>query len=47
MDVDTAFLYSDLKDEMCMEVPYRIVNAETMMCKLDKVIYGLKQAVSA
>ncbi|KAE9296708.1 hypothetical protein PR003_g23685 [Phytophthora rubi] len=30
-----------------MEVPYGITNAENMMRKLDKAIYGLKQAASA
>jgi len=30
-----------------MEVPYGITNADNMMCKLDKAIYGLKQSASA
>ncbi|CAI5723456.1 unnamed protein product [Peronospora farinosa] len=47
MDADTAFLNSDLKEEVYMEVPNGIKNAEKMMCKLDKAIYGLKQAASA
>uniref|UniRef100_A0AAV1VI21 Reverse transcriptase Ty1/copia-type domain-containing protein n=1 Tax=Peronospora matthiolae TaxID=2874970 RepID=A0AAV1VI21_9STRA len=47
LDVDTAFLNSDLKEEVYMEVPNGIANAEKMMCKLDKAIYGLKQAASA
>ncbi|KAE8963868.1 hypothetical protein PF011_g28877 [Phytophthora fragariae] len=47
MDADTAFLNSDLKEQVFMEVPYGITNAENMMCKLDKAIYGLKQAASA
>lgn len=47
LDVDTAFLSSDLKEEVYMEVPHGLVNAENMMCKLDKAIYGLKQAASA
>ncbi|KAE8880335.1 Retrovirus-related Pol polyprotein from transposon TNT 1-94 [Phytophthora fragariae] len=47
LDADTAFLNSDLKEQVSMEVPYGITNAENMMCKLDKAIYGLKQAASA
>lgn len=47
LDVDTAFLHNDLKEEVYMEVPHGIVDAENMMCKLDKAFYGLKQAASA
>ncbi|GMF43101.1 unnamed protein product [Phytophthora fragariaefolia] len=47
LDADTAFLNSDLKEQGFMEVPHGVTNAENMMCKLDKPIYGLKQAASA
>ena len=47
LDVDTAFLNSGLQELVYMEVPYGITNAANMMCRLDKVIYGLKQAASA
>ncbi|KAE8970121.1 hypothetical protein PR001_g27300, partial [Phytophthora rubi] len=47
LDADTAFLNSDLKEQVFTEVPYGITNAENMMCKLDKAIYGLKKAASA
>ena len=47
LDADTAFLNSDLKEEVYMEVPNGIANAEKMMCKLYKTIYGLNQAASA
>ncbi|KAE9212782.1 hypothetical protein PF004_g15533 [Phytophthora fragariae] len=47
LDADTAFPNSDLKEQVFMEVPYGITNAANMMCKLDKAIYGLKQAASA
>ncbi|GMF25738.1 unnamed protein product [Phytophthora fragariaefolia] len=47
LDADTAYLNSDLMEQVFMEVPYGITNAENMMCKLDKAIYGLKQAASA
>lgn len=47
LDVDTAFLNSDLKEEVYMEVPYGIANAENMVCKLNKANHGLKQASNA
>ncbi|GMF12666.1 unnamed protein product [Phytophthora lilii] len=47
LDVDTAFLNSDLKEQVFMEVPYETTNAGNVMCKLHKAIYGLKQAASA
>ncbi|CEG45218.1 polyprotein [Plasmopara halstedii] len=47
LDADTAFLNSDLKERVYMEVPYGIEDAGGYMCRLDKAIYGLKQAASA
>ncbi|CEG45015.1 retrotransposon ty1-copia subclass [Plasmopara halstedii] len=47
LDSDTAFLKSDLKERVYMEVPYGIEDAGGYMCRLDKAIYGLKQAASA
>ncbi|KAE9023991.1 hypothetical protein PR003_g14064 [Phytophthora rubi] len=47
LDADTTFLNSGLQEQVFMEVPHGITNAESMMCKLDKAIYGLKQAASA
>ncbi|KAE8974324.1 hypothetical protein PR002_g25946 [Phytophthora rubi] len=41
LDADTAFLNSDLKEQVFTEVPYGITNAENMMCKLDKAIYAV------
>ncbi|OWZ18262.1 reverse transcriptase [Phytophthora megakarya] len=46
LDADTAFLNSELKERVYMEVPYCITNDKNMMCRLDKAIYGLKQAAS-
>ncbi|POM59841.1 polyprotein [Phytophthora palmivora] len=46
LDVDTAFLNSDLEKRVHMAVPYVIRNAGNMMCRLDKAIYGLKRAAS-
>lgn len=42
-----AFLNSDLKEEVYMEVPHGIHNAKKIMCKLYKTFYGLKQAARA
>lgn len=47
LDADTAFLNSDLKDLVYMDVPYGIANARNHVCQLNKAIYDLKQAVSA
>ncbi|KAE9184919.1 hypothetical protein PF002_g26302 [Phytophthora fragariae] len=47
LDTDTAFLNSELKNRVYMEVPIGIENARDYQCQLDKAIYGLKQAASA
>ncbi|CEG45111.1 retroelement pol polyprotein [Plasmopara halstedii] len=44
LDVDTAFLNSDLREQVFMEVPHGTANSTNMMFK---AIYGLKQAASA
>ena len=48
MDVDTAYLYGELEEELFMEQPdgyeVRDNNGNTMVCRLRKSIYGLKQA---
>ena len=46
MDVKTAFLYGELKDEIYMEQPegFLVKEQEKKVCKLIKSIYGLKQA---
>ena len=46
MDVKTAFLNGDLDEEVYMEQPTCFVEAgkEDLVCKLNKSIYGLKQA---
>ncbi|OWZ11228.1 reverse transcriptase [Phytophthora megakarya] len=43
LDADTAFLNSDLKERVYMEVLYGINNTKNMVYRLDKAIYGLKQ----
>ncbi|GMF22450.1 unnamed protein product [Phytophthora lilii] len=47
LDANTAFLNSELKDRVHMEVPFNIQNAQNHVCRLKKAIYGLKQASSA
>ena len=46
MDVVTAFLNGDLKEEIYMQQPpgYTQVGKENLVCKLEKSLYGLKQA---
>lgn len=43
IDVKTAFLNSPLDEEIFVEQPVGVVN-DQMVCKLNKCIYGLKQA---
>lgn len=46
MDVVTAFLNGILKEEIYMKIPLgiNIKNKESFVCKLNKSLYGLKQA---
>ena len=46
LDVKTAFLHSDLDEEIYMEQPegFSVKGKEEIVCKLKKKLNGLKQA---
>lgn len=44
MDVKTAFLHGDLKEDIFMEVPEGVETVPNMACKLLKSLYGLQQS---
>ena len=48
MDIKTIFLNGDLEEEINMEQPegFIVHDQESKVCKLDKFLYGLKQALN-
>lgn len=44
MDVKTAFLNGNLKEEIYMQVPPGVTAPKGYVCKLNKALYGLKQS---
>ena len=47
MDVKNAFLHSDLYDEIYMEQPQGFIQDSSLVCRLKKSLYSLKQASRA
>jgi hypothetical protein len=43
MDVKNAFLHSDLSEEIYMEQPQGFMQDSSLVCRLKKSLYGLKQ----
>jgi hypothetical protein len=47
MDVKNDFLHGDLSEEICMEQPSGFIQNSSLVCRVKKSLYGLKQTPRA
>jgi hypothetical protein len=47
MDMKNAFLHGDLSKEIYMEQPQGFMQESSLVCRLKKYLYGLKQSPRA
>jgi hypothetical protein len=47
MDMKNGFLHSDLSEEIYMEQPQGFIQDSSLVCRLKKSLYGLKQDLRA